>query len=436
MAPNLFEMLGIPSVGGGLQDFGSFGAQQPNVAQATSPAPRPGIQNMAGLMPDRQAALTQSPAYAGIQSRLGQIGPKQNDLLESLNKGPGVSKSTAMINGVMTLLPLIMGLAVAKKRGGVIGGQFGMQMGQQLNADAEKKSKDEYEKDKFQYDLLKDESKTLGDRAFQLEKDATTGTADDQASIFKSGLDLQNDKEKILFKSQVDPEKGTTIHMPGQAAELSPDQQKRADDAAMQIDGIAATIRDIDTIIPNWREQTPIVREDGSLDIDRMIEGAAQKVSYKLFGAQTEQDLARAKVGRMLAQRLKLISGTAASDAERLNSSTYMVGDGILAPAAWPVAMYLLETEKNDQKRIYQGIHANASQGRMTGPQARAWADEIEKTAVGDRRTKLPEGLAPKLDAPGMVNTIKDGIKKTIADAPPGLDFQGLRQWKADNGIS
>ncbi len=332
MAPNLFEMLGIPNVGGGLQDFGSFGAQQPNVAQATSPAPRPGIQNMAGLMPDRQAALTQSPAYAGIQSRLGQIGPKQNDLLESLNKGPGVSKSTAMINGVMTLLPLIMGLAVAKKRGGVIGGQFGMQMGESLNASAEKKSKDEYDKDKFQYDLLKDESKTLGDRAFQLEKDTLTGSTDDQADVAKEFLKAKINPSASKTFLTVQNNEGTnqTVSEPVRA-------QNQADMKIInQADDV---INYVNQIAPQLLDEKPAFNEDGSLSIPDAGNLMGRKFIDYLGGVQTKEAAAQAEMGTMLAAIIKEQSGTATPDPEFVRLSRNITGDGVLLPAAWPVAI-------------------------------------------------------------------------------------------------
>lgn len=131
-----------------------------------------------------------------IQDDLNTLSGRSNELQETINTVPSMSGDQLLANGVMSLLPMILGRALAGNTGGAIGGKVGLGMyetGEQAFLANEKAKQAKAE---LELKSLLEKEKGLRSEAGDLRKQAITDSSQRSLAQYRDSLADDNRREQ------------------------------------------------------------------------------------------------------------------------------------------------------------------------------------------------------------------------------------------------
>ncbi len=348
--------------------------------------------------------LSSMDLYKTLEEKRLALGQKRADLLTKMNQEQALTPQQATMSGLASIIPMLAGLAIAGKRGGIAGAEVGLQTGGSMMDKYGKQQEKESALAKAQYDLYGDQ-----------EKELSTLQRDYQKAAYGADINTERDESRELMKretNRLDP-RGTKITVNN---DTTPEGYSPPAELTKEARGRASMQQRLSSLVESFNTdpelnkllgEAPATRPDGSVDIgagvDLLIRGLTEKSG---IAANTLSAEKKAQVGQLLSEYLKSISGAAVSDPEYQRVARNMTGDGALIPANWAASIdYLTRFAEQDRQgtltelatdyRLGNGIAAGSPEdiayrqrletilppiSRMKGPMRPRAANAVEGT--------------------------------------------------------
>lgn len=370
--------------------------------------------------------------YQDNTAEMDALKQKKANLLTQMTEAKaGLSPTQAGMSGLMSVLPLLAGLAIAGKQGGVAGSQVGLTTGQGMLEKFKQDAETKYDKAKLGYDAADEEYKDLRGA---------------QRDMTKSAMSAQFGAQRDAMRE--DLKRGTYAQYGGPGAKVSvnlpPDKYTPGKKLTEEISGSGALIGRMNSLVESFYsdpelqallEEKPATRPDGSIDLsaatDLLIRGLTEKTGIAASTLSAEK---KAQVGQLLGRYLKELSGTAVSDPEYQRVVRNMTGDGSIIPADWGTAVRLVSNyAEGDRQALLEKARldylAQNPGLAVDGPEAGQYVERLNQM-IPSISANAMRGMAERGKAPNSVQ----GIKDIVSDAVEAKEVDGMTVVKKQDG--
>lgn len=297
------------------------------------------LSRLSGMMRFPRSTVSDEDLSALDEDILSKRSSMTKNILASQTE-PKMDLSQALAAGIMSLAPALIGMAIAKKKGGAMGAEVGLGTSGSYLAQVEKRNKSDQNAAKAQALTEEEELKELrGERKdalktkraqeFQGQRDEyIQGRMDDRASKYRSG---------------------TTINMPGKPFELSGKSQELVR-SNLQMAKSGQDILDyVSEKAPKLLDES-FQDEKGDWDLKKSSDVYAHRIGDFFAGGETEHGKFLQRLNNFISKYQKELSGLASTDKEFDRIYGQIVRSGAVVPQTVPQTLGMIEYLQNASK--------------------------------------------------------------------------------------